>query len=280
MKLLAIAVLLLGSQVVSAAPKKYDTESDVVLDKTHFTISAGWSFDDAKAELVSPEGDMVVYFSERPFKQDIEALSRDAWKTIDPTFSLEVRRKVSPPPKDGWEQAHQIVYATPARENRTVLTLIHVFQGTAYLLLLDSSKAGLSKRGAQVQIVADTWRPPHLKKEDLSHNKIKIFTQDDAAQFDGFIANAIDQLAVPGMSVAIVQNDRVVYRRAFGVKQLGKSDQVTPQTLFMIGSTTKPLTTLMLAKLIEEGKLTWTRRSKRRCRRLRWPIRTYRPSSW
>jgi CubicO group peptidase (beta-lactamase class C family) len=49
----------------------------------------------------------------------------------------------------------------------------------------------------------------------------------------------------------------VVFADGFGVRQLGRSDKPDADTLFMIASNTKALTTLMLAKLVDEKKFTW-----------------------
>lgn len=253
-----VTFLLLILNVANAAVTKYEKESEINLSSnSKFKISAGWSFDSSEKKLVSPEGDLVVYLIEKPFTADVDSLSLNTWKTVNPKFEYKILQKVSPPVKDGWEQGYQLIYETPAKDNKVVLTSIRVFKGTAYIMLLDSSNAGLSKRAAQLQIVGDTWRPSEMKKEDLSANKIKTFSDKESKEMDKFIAKAMKDLSLPGASVAIIQNDKVVYRKGFGVKVLGKKDKVTPETLFMIGSTTKPLTTLMLSKLVEDGKLTW-----------------------
>src|SRR5262249_38247388 len=46
----------------------------------------------------------------------------------------------------------------------------------------------------------------------------------------------------------------------FGVRELGKPEPVTPNTRFAIASLTKPLTTLMVAALVSEGKIAWETR--------------------
>ena len=241
-----------------AAPKKYEKETEISASTgSKFSISAGWSFDDETKKLTSPEGDLTAYLLEKKAEADLDALSLNCWKQINPQFNYPVLQKVSPPAKDGWEAVRQLVYEIPVKENRTVMTAIHVFKGSAYVLLLDSSNAGLSKRAAQLQIVGDTWHPSDFKKEDLSQNKIKTFGDADAKEMDRFIQHAMKELSLPGASVAIIQNDKAVYRKGFGVKKLGSKGKVTPETLFMIGSTTKPLTTLMLSKLVEQGKLKW-----------------------
>ena len=62
---------------------------------------------------------------------------------------------------------------------------------------------------------------------------------------------------VPGMAVAIVENDQVVLAKGFGVSHLDTGKKVNKDTLFGIASNTKAFTAAALAKLIDEGKLSW-----------------------
>lgn len=256
--LIFISVLVFFNTQANSSPKKYEKETEIEFSSTSkFKISAGWSYDESSKKLTSPEGDLSVYLVEAKAEADLEKQSLAEWKKIKPDFSFSVLQKVSPPAKDGWDKIMQIIYEVPAKENRTVLTAIKVFKESAYILLLDSSNAGLSKRASQLQIVGDTWHPADLQKEDLSKNKVKKFTEEDRKEMDSFILHAVKELSIPGASVAIVQDGKEIYRKGFGVKKLGSNEKVTPETLFMIGSTTKPLTTLMLASLIEKKKLKW-----------------------
>jgi CubicO group peptidase (beta-lactamase class C family) len=54
-----------------------------------------------------------------------------------------------------------------------------------------------------------------------------------------------------------VQNGAVVYERGFGVRALGGTALVTPDTRFMIGSVTKSMTSLMAATVVDDGWLSW-----------------------
>jgi CubicO group peptidase (beta-lactamase class C family) len=247
------------TQPAAAEAIKYDKETEVALnDKSKFTISGGWTYDPSTTSLRSPEGDLAIYLHVEPFKDGQEDMTKAAWKSANKDITFKILRMTAPPSKDGWEQTHQIDYDVPVSENRTVLSLVRVFQGMAYVMLLDGANGTLDKRFAQVKIAVDTWRPDGLKKEDLSARSAKQFSADDEAELDRFISESTIALGIPGTSVAVIQNGKVVYRKGFGVKLLGSNDKVTPETLFMIGSTTKPLTTLMLSKLVEQGKLTWT----------------------
>lgn len=62
---------------------------------------------------------------------------------------------------------------------------------------------------------------------------------------------------VPGAAVAVVRNDRPVFVRGFGVKELGRPDPVTPDTLFPLASCTKAFTTTAMAMLVDEKKIAW-----------------------
>ncbi|HET7433887.1 MAG TPA: serine hydrolase [Thermoanaerobaculia bacterium] len=62
---------------------------------------------------------------------------------------------------------------------------------------------------------------------------------------------------LPGIAVAIVRNDRVIYAKGFGVKDLGSDNPVTADTTFQIASNSKAFTTAALAMLVDDGKLSW-----------------------
>lgn len=62
---------------------------------------------------------------------------------------------------------------------------------------------------------------------------------------------------VPGMSVAIVKDGKLVLAKGYGVRKLGDPTPVDANTLFGIGSNTKAFTTAALATLVDQGKLSW-----------------------
>lgn len=253
-----ILLLAVSGKQVWAAMTGYDKETQVTLKGgSAFTISPGWSFDEFANKLQSPERDLTVYIIQSPFSGDAEGMVKAAWKSVYKKINYKILQKTLPPPTDGWEYVQQITYEVPVAENKTVLAVVRVFKGTAFIILVEGSNAAMDRRGPQLQIVVDTWRPVGMKKENLSERKTKKFTQADAAELDRFITQSIDALKIPGTAVAVVQDGKLVYRKGFGLKRLGSQEKIEPDTLFMIGSTTKPLTTLMLAKLVEEGKLQW-----------------------
>jgi CubicO group peptidase (beta-lactamase class C family) len=80
---------------------------------------------------------------------------------------------------------------------------------------------------------------------------------DPLAGLDGYITQAMKDWNVPGLGVAVVRNDSVVYLKGFGVKELGKPDPVTPNTLFAIGSNTKSFTAAATGMLVDDGRIKW-----------------------
>lgn len=82
----------------------------------------------------------------------------------------------------------------------------------------------------------------------------------DLAAFDRYVAKATRDWQVPGLAIAIVKDDSLVFAKGYGVIELGKPAPVTEHTRFAIGSTTKAMTTAALAMLVDEGKLRWDER--------------------
>ena len=75
--------------------------------------------------------------------------------------------------------------------------------------------------------------------------------------FDEYVRRVMEQFEVPGLSVAIVKDDRVVLAKGYGVRALGASQRVDAETLFGIASNTKVFTATALGILVEEGRLEW-----------------------
>jgi CubicO group peptidase (beta-lactamase class C family) len=78
-----------------------------------------------------------------------------------------------------------------------------------------------------------------------------------AKELDPFIESAMHDWKLPGLAVAIVQKETIIFIRTYGVKQLGKPFPIDKHTLFAIGSTTKALTAAAVGMLVDEKKLGW-----------------------
>ncbi|HEY2274378.1 MAG TPA: serine hydrolase [Steroidobacteraceae bacterium] len=71
------------------------------------------------------------------------------------------------------------------------------------------------------------------------------------------IEAARSAVGVPGMAVAIVENDKVTFAQGFGVRALGEAARVDADTIFPTGSTGKAVTVADLAILVDAGKIGW-----------------------
>lgn len=80
---------------------------------------------------------------------------------------------------------------------------------------------------------------------------------DPLAGLDEYIARAVKDWNVPGLSIAVVKGDSTVFLRGYGVRELGKPDAVTPNTLFAIGSNSKSFTAAAIGMLVDDGKMRW-----------------------
>jgi CubicO group peptidase (beta-lactamase class C family) len=77
------------------------------------------------------------------------------------------------------------------------------------------------------------------------------------ADLAAYVARVLKTFEVPGLSVAIVKDGKVVMAQGYGVRKLGEPALVDENTLFGIGSNTKAFTSAALATLVDEGKISW-----------------------
>ncbi len=107
------------------------------------------------------------------------------------------------------------------------------------------------------------WIPSPAEAERLLSGEVNLtselqpLTAEKLAQFEAFIESTRQYFGIPGAAVVVVQGNEIIFAKGFGVRQLGQPDPVTPETIFAVGSTTKAMTSLLLATLVDEGKLSW-----------------------
>jgi len=70
-----------------------------------------------------------------------------------------------------------------------------------------------------------------------------------------YINRALTNWRIPGAAVCIVKDNKIVWMKGYGIKELGQPDKVNINTLFMIGSNTKAFTATALAILQTQNKL-------------------------
>lgn len=80
---------------------------------------------------------------------------------------------------------------------------------------------------------------------------------DPLAGLDAYVEQAMRDWSVPGLAVAVVKDDRVIYAKGFGVRQIGRPDRVDENTIFAVASNSKALTATALGMLVSERMLDW-----------------------
>jgi CubicO group peptidase (beta-lactamase class C family) len=90
------------------------------------------------------------------------------------------------------------------------------------------------------------------QKNFAQTDSIPSFVKDS---LDSYVNKALTDWQIPGVSVCIVKNGKVVVMKGYGVKELGTNDKVDENTLFMIGSNSKAFTATAIAMLDADKKL-------------------------
>lgn len=227
-------------------------------DGAAFTGPPGWTVTavPGMARLEDPNREVSVTFVARNEAQAADAIA-GAWQFASPGFKRKVRLATAPPARDGWDAVANITYETTTAESRRVWATARRRGDTWYVTLFDGTSAGWGRRFAQATVADRSFKVPGLVVESLVGKPANKLDDARLAALRQFITEAEAKLQVPGIAVAVVQGGQVVFAEGFGVRHNGKPAPVTADTLFRVASMSKPLTTLLMAKLVDEGKFGW-----------------------
>jgi CubicO group peptidase (beta-lactamase class C family) len=240
-----------------------DTERDVWLpdSESATTLPAGWRSEEKRGliQLTGPENDLHITYVVLDNTGSTRDIARSAWLALEPGFDADVAFEGDDPSNtDGWDRTSIIQYRTLAAQSRIVIGYVRVLGARAYVNLIGGSKAGYGRREAQLAQLIGAWRPAGLSKASLTDRVPAEWSATQSDALRSFVDAAMKAAQIPGVAIAIVQHGKVVYCDGFGVRSLETLEPVTPSTRFMIGSTTKALTTLMMGCLIDQGYFSWS----------------------
>jgi CubicO group peptidase (beta-lactamase class C family) len=243
--------------VLLATTLSADTPKTTVEGAT-FIAPAGWSIDvnGPATILTAPEGDSRMALVDVGGKTADDAVAA-AWAAYKPDAKWPVKVTNDFPDKDGWTSTRQYTYLTAPNEKRTVLAVARRAGETWTVVIYDMNDGVFEKRGAQVALIVGRLLPKGYTRESFAGKKAHKLDAKRIAALSAFVENGQKKLGVPGVSVGIVQDGKVVFEGGFGVRDIGASAKPDGNTLYMIASNSKALTTLMLAKLVDEKKMTW-----------------------
>lgn len=249
------------SQVLSSAPRERvdaDTPRSTALASATFTVPAGWSIASSGPAtlLISPDGASSVTIVDS-IESNPDAAIAAAWMWANAEFAWPPLKAEDHPARRGWDGSRSYEYDIPP--NARVYAQAAALRSGAHTVvaLLQSGHASLEKELAQIVLIGDSLRPAGYKHESFAGRTANTLDAMRLAQIDALIERARTELDIPGVSVAIVQADKLIELKGFGVRELGKPQPVDGDSLFLVGSNTKALTTLLLAELVDAGKLRW-----------------------
>ena len=89
----------------------------------------------------------------------------------------------------------------------------------------------------------------------MGNNKELVLKQLD--RFDDFIESTMKKWQIPGVELSIVKDGELVYSNGYGYRDPARGLKMNADTLYPMASNTKAFTSMMVAMLVDEGKLEW-----------------------
>jgi len=114
---------------------------------------------------------------------------------------------------------------------------------------------GMKEYYTRVSSYAD-WIDETIKNETNAPTDAEKQTES-LKNIDVYIEKAISDWRIPGLSIAVVKDDKIIYAKGYGVRETGKPERVDEQTLFPVGSITKSFTAAGVGVLVDEKKMAW-----------------------
>ena len=234
-----------------------DTPRTTVAGNT-FIAPAGWTIAvrGSATILTPPEADSRIALVDVKASDADQAVAL-AWAAYQPDHKRAVKLVTPGPDKDGWTGIKTYEYRTSPNEKRNVLVGTMYANGMWTVAIYDMTTAVGEKRGSQVGLLFDKLWPRGYERESFAGKQANPLDKARIAELGRFVETAQKLLGVPGVSIGLVQDGKVVFAGGFGVRQLGKPAKVDGDTRYLVASNTKAMTTLMLGKLVDEKKLTW-----------------------
>ncbi len=223
-----------------------------------FTAPSGWSVLAGKNLILlePPETDTHIAIFDTQ-ATDAAAAVAAGWAVYRPGAKRPLKIATPRPARNGWEDRQVFDYETSPNERAVVQAVALRAGNTWTVVILDGSEPTFEKRGAPISLILQSLRPKGYQRESFAGRKAQTL---DAGRIDlikSFVETSMKELGIPGASLALIDGGKVVYAGGFGVRELGKPEQVDENTLFMAASNTKGMTTLLLSELVDEKKLKW-----------------------
>jgi len=248
-----------GGPAASASAERLGSDTTLATTAGNsFVAPAGWSVTvrGPATILQPPEGGSAIALV------DVRAPTADsavaaAWRAYKPDAAWPLKVVNAKPDKDGWTDRANYSYQTSPNEKRGVGVDVQRANDVWTVAVYDMADDVGEKRLAQIALIYGELFPKGYERETFAGRKAHPLDESRIAELSAFVENAMAATKVPGVGVGLIENGKVVFAGGFGVRELGSAEKVDANTLFMVASNTKAMTTLMLGKLVDAGKLTW-----------------------
>jgi len=223
-----------------------------------FTAPMGWRVRSTpnKTVLEPPEADSYLALI------DVQATDSDAavaagWASYRPDSKRLLRLATPQAPYHGWEERRLYSYETSPNERAVVYALAWRAGRDWTVVIVEASKATFERRNAAFSLTVESLRPQGYQREMFTGRNTHRLDAGRISLLKDFVQSVMQQYGIPGVGLSLIDGGKVVFQGGLGVKVLGKPDPVDADTLFMAASNTKAMTTLLLAELVDEGKIRW-----------------------
>ena len=266
-KSLLLAVSLFSLTPMYAAHAADTTTSVVVTTDTRETLPSGATYTVAKDWSVreinggrvadAPEGDMHLATIEVSGATSADDAAAKAWAVYAPIAQRKPKVTTPQPPRNGWDEVADVEYEVSPNERAYVFATARRKDKQWTVQIVDGSEATAEKRLAALRLMAQTLRPKGYERESFAGRKAHTLDAAHIAAMTDFVTASMKELGIPGASIALVDHGKVVFEGGFGVRDIATSRKVDEHTLFMIASNTKGMSTLLLAEMVDAGKVRW-----------------------
>jgi len=213
-----------------------------------------------RVQVTAPEGDVRLTVVDIGAAPDAATAILKAWAAVEPGFARKVRISTQRAAREGWDETWNTQYETSPDE-KLALNALAYRQGKRWtVLLLNGSEATVDKRLGELRKTLDTFRPVGVVAETFAGKTAAPLDAKTRAAMKAFWKDAMAAYDAPGMAYAFIDRNGIVEEGGIGVRTLGKPAPIDAHTRFMIASNTKGMTTLLLARLVDQGKLNWDER--------------------
>lgn len=235
---------------ISSMPKSIEVNFDAPKDWKKHVVQRLITY-------TAPEGNASISVVTVTNQASAQKAAKIAWRQYNSQFNRVVRINEPEPIRGGWDKIRDIEYITSPAEERVVNAYAYQKGKHWKLVLMDGHTGTFSKRRAAVRTMIQSFALSGYEPENLAPKMPNQLTSVKVNQIKDFVAESAKSLGIPGVGFALIEKGEIIFEGGVGLKSITSGELVNKNTRFMVASNTKGMTTLLLAKLVEMGKLNW-----------------------